>query len=68
MITLGNGVLDLDWNSEGERWMGGDADFEYARLLKIHMSAVVPARSVMGLSGFGPSTQLTIQLRVGFVC
>ena len=33
--------------------MGGDADFEHARLLKIHTSVVVSARSVMGFSGLG---------------
>lgn len=28
--------------------MGGDADFEHARLLKIHTSVVVSARSITG--------------------
>ena len=39
--------------------MGGDADFEHARLLKIHTSVVVSARSVMGSLGL-----LLIQLTV----
>ena len=34
--------------------MGGDADFEHARLLKIHTSVVVSARSVMGIFDFEP--------------
>ena len=33
--------------------MGGDADFEHARLLKIHTSVVVSARSVIGFSVSG---------------
>lgn len=33
--------------------MGGDADFEHARLLTIHTSVVVSARSVMGFYGLG---------------
>lgn len=63
------GVLDLDWNLEWEWWMAGDADFEHARLLKIHTSAVVSARSVMGFSDFGPLVYLqrTLRLRVGHV-
>ena len=31
-----------------------DADFEHARLLKIHTSVVVSARSVKGVLGWGP--------------
>lgn len=63
------GVLDLDWSLEGEWWMAGDADFEHARLLKIHMSFVVSARSVTGFSGFGPLVylQCTLHLGVGHV-
>ena len=38
----------------GEWGMVGDADFEHARLLKIHTSVVVSARSVKGFYGFGP--------------
>ena len=40
--------------------MGGDADFEHARLWKIHTSIVVSARSVMGFSGSGPLVYLII--------
>ena len=51
--------------------MGGDADFEHARLLKIHTSVVVSARSVMGIFDFGPGEHFVIPLgfRGGFcVC
>lgn len=44
--------MDPDWNMEGLRGIGDDADFEHARLLKIHTSVVVSARSVTGFSGF----------------
>ena len=42
--------------------MGGDADFEHARLLIIHTSVVVSARSVMGIFDFGPWKHFVIPL------
>ena len=42
--------------------MGGDADFEHARLLIIHKSVVVSARSVMGIFDFGPWKHFVIPL------
>ena len=44
--------------------MAVDADFEHARLLKIHTSVVVSARSVMGVYGIGAgvfTTHLTFE-------
>ena len=49
--------------------MADDADFEHARLLKVHTSVVVSARSVMGVCGIGTgvfTTHLTFE-RVGYL-
>lgn len=58
MITKVFGVLGMDGTLEGGWGMRGDADFEHARLLKIHTSVVVSARSVMEFSEFGPLVYL----------
>ena len=48
--------------------MAVDADFEHARLLKIHTSVVVSARSVKGVYGIGTGVFTTHLLfeRVGY--
>ena len=45
----------MDWDLDGACWVAVDADFEHARLLKIHTSVVVSARSVIGFSVFWAS-------------